>query len=85
VSCTETIIHDDKRYTEVWLTKAESNDKKLRESMRKLYSDFKSKKYRVVVFESGTGDLNSLTKDLIIHLLETSTVSHNKNLGQLKS
>ena len=50
MSCIELNIHDEQKYVSVWLTKAESTDPALRESLKSLYSEYKQKKYRVVVF-----------------------------------
>ncbi len=65
-------IHDKQKYVSIWLTKAETLDTELRKSLKPLYAEYKQKKYRVVVFESGTGDLIALTKDLLKYTLETS-------------
>lgn len=65
-------IYDDKKYVSVWLTKAEAADAAFRDSLIPLYSKYKQKKYRVVVFESGTCDLPTLTKDLLKHTLEVT-------------
>ena len=67
MSCIELNIHDEQKYVSVWLTKAESTDSALRESLKSLYSEYKQKKYRVVVFESGRDDLPTLTRDLLKH------------------
>ena len=72
MSYIELNIHNDQKYVSVWLTKAESTDSALRESLKSLYSEYKQKKYRVVVFESGRGDLPTLTRDLLKHNIELS-------------
>ena len=66
------IVHDDEKYVEIWLTNAESEDKDLREGLKPLFKEYKAKKYRVVVFSSGRGDLLTLTKDLLKHTLEVN-------------
>ena len=63
-------IYHDKKYVELWLTKAEVSDNSLRESLKTLYAAYKAKKYRVVVFESGDESLLTNTKDLMRHALE---------------
>ena len=65
-------IHDEQKYVSVWLTRAESADPALKESLKSLYSEYKQKKYCVVVFESGKGDLPMLTRDLLKHNIELS-------------
>lgn len=66
----EVNVYDDKKYVSLWLTKAEAADTELRTKLEPLYAEFKKKKYRVVVFESGNGDLALLTKELLAHNLE---------------
>ncbi len=66
------IVHDDEKYVEIWLTNAESNDDVLREGLKPLFQEYKQKKYRVVIFSSGKGDLMTLTKDLLKHTLEVN-------------
>ena len=65
-------IHDESKYVSIWLTKTEATDVVLRESLKSAYSEYKKKKYRVVVFESGRGDLPTLTRDLLKHNIELS-------------
>ena len=66
------IVHDDEKYVEIWLTNAESQDTVLREGLKPLFKEYKQKKYRVVIFSSGKGDLLTLTKDLLKHILEVN-------------
>lgn len=63
-------VHDDKKYVSVWLTRSEASDASVREQLKPLYGQYRARKYRVVVFESGTGDLPTLTQDLLRHSLE---------------
>ena len=60
-----TIIHLDKKYVSIWLTRLEAQDAKLRESLKPIFQDFKKQDYQVVVFESRTGELVELTKCLL--------------------
>lgn len=66
------IVHDDEKYVELWLTNAESNDDILRDGLKPLFKEYKKKRYRVVIFSSGKGDLVTLTKDLLKHTLEVN-------------
>ena len=68
----EFCVHDENKYVSIWLTRAESVDMEFKEKLKPLYQEYKQKKYRVVVFESGGGDLSMLTKDLLQHNLELS-------------
>lgn len=65
-------VHDDMKLVEIWLTKAESEDEAVNRELEPLYAEYKKKKYRVVVFRSGKGDMLELTKDLLKHNLELS-------------
>ena len=64
-------IFDQKKYVSVWLTRGEARDDALRESLKPIFDQYKAKNYKVVVFESGNGNLTALTKDLLSynHLL----------------
>lgn len=64
-------VNDQFRFAFVWLTNEEKNDQQIRESLQPLMTEYKSKKYKLVVFESGSRDLLEQTKGLL---------SHNKNL-----
>ena len=65
-------VHDDMKLVEIWLTKAESDDDVFRGKLEPIFAEYKKKKYRVVVFSSGKGDMLELTKDLLKHNLELS-------------
>ena len=60
----------DKKYTEIWLTRAEADDEALRDSLKPLYRAYKNIGWRVVVFESGTESLTENTKALFKHNIE---------------
>lgn len=57
----------------VWLTNEEKENKQIRESLLPLMAEYKMKKYKFVIFESGSRDLLEQTKGLL---------SHNKNLAR---
>ena len=63
-------VHDDMKLVEIWLTKAESDDDVFRRKLEPIFAEYKKKKYRVVVFSSGKGDILEFTKDLLKHNLE---------------
>lgn len=65
-------VHDDAKYVSIWLTRDEAANSELREKLKPLYAEYKQRKYRVVVFESGRGDLAILTQDLLKHNLDVS-------------
>ena len=49
----------------IWLTRAESQDQELLDSLKPLCKEYKAKKYLVAVCASGTENLKSLTCDLL--------------------
>ena len=61
----ELTLNEKEKYLSIWLTKAESADEALRASLVPIYAEYRSKKYRVVVFCSGNGDLAALTGALL--------------------
>lgn len=64
-------VNEQFRFACVWLTNEEKNDQQIRESLKPLMAEYKLKKYKFAVFESGSRDLLEQTKGLL---------SHNKNL-----
>ena len=58
-------VRDDKHFVEVWLSNAEKKDTSLRDSLKRLYAEYKKKKYLVAVFESGEGYLYQSTLELL--------------------
>lgn len=49
----------------IWLTKQESADNELRESLKPIYKKYKAQKYVVAVFSSGVGNLTEYTAALL--------------------
>ena len=60
-------VLEEKQRVEIWLTQAESNDKTVSKEIEKIKNDFRSKKYYIAIFRSGTGNLFENTKNLILH------------------
>ncbi len=59
-------VDDKMKLVSIWLTRTEAKDNDLRESLKPLYSEYKAKKYKVAVFESGDEeDLIGLTEALL--------------------
>jgi len=54
-------VNAEKKRTEIWLTRAESVDINVRESLKPVYQKYKEMKYLVVVFMSGRYDLAEQT------------------------
>ena len=62
----EVRVHDDMKLVEIWLTRQEQADDALREQLQRMYKDYKSRKYMVAQFHSGSADLYAITRDLLI-------------------
>ena len=60
-------VKDSLKIVEIWLTRAEQDDASLRASFRPLFEAYKEKKYKVVIFKSGSGDLLYNTAGLLLH------------------
>ncbi len=65
-------INDKFKFASVWLTNEEKENEQIRQSIREHISEFRAKKYRFVIYESGKEDLVEFTGALL---------SHNKNLA----
>ena len=60
-------VRDKKKRVYIWLTRAESEDPALKESLKPIYQEYKAKKYLVAVYESGTGTLEESIRDLLLY------------------
>lgn len=58
-------VRDSSKIVEVWLTREEKRDARLRERLREMYQEYRAKKYLVAVFESGEQNLEELTGGLL--------------------
>ena len=60
-------VDKEKKMVDIWLTKAEKNDEKLKESLKEVYKKYSEQKYMVAVFMSGEKDLYENTRDLLLY------------------
>lgn len=60
-------VIEPKKRVEIWLTRSERNDSEVRTLLEPLYAEYAAKKYRVVIFRSGAGDLLNNTESLILN------------------
>ena len=60
-------VRDKEKRVYIWLTRAESEDPALKESLKPIYQEYKAKKYLVAVYESGTGNLEESIRDLLLY------------------
>ncbi len=58
-------VHDDKKLVDIWLTKEERDNQKIREQMKPLCRGFSEKDYTVAVFLSGDRELVEETSALL--------------------
>ena len=63
----EVEVRDKEKRVYIWLTRAESEDPALKESLKPIYQEYKAKKYLVAVYESGTGNLEESIRDLLLY------------------
>lgn len=69
---------------EIWLTKKERRDSRLREELRALYQEYRAQGYLTVVFESGERDLWDAASDLLCYnrkRIAQMEVAHEKQNG----
>ena len=64
-------VNDEFKFAVVWLTNEEKENQQMLENLKPLMAEYKQRKYKFVIMESGKQDLLELTKGLL---------NHNKNL-----
>ena len=60
-------MDEEKKISESWLTKAESDDPAVDARLKPFYKECKDHKYLAVVYRSGRESLLETTKDLLRH------------------
>jgi hypothetical protein len=60
-------VYESDHIVEIWLTKEDKQNKKIKESLKPIYTQYKQQKYKVAVFESGNDDLLDNTAGLLVH------------------
>lgn len=68
-------VNEPNRFFEVWLTQDERDDAALQASLQPLIAEYKSRKYRPVLFISGAEDLKENTAALLR--------AHRRQMGDL--
>lgn len=61
----QTIIYPEKKIVSICLTKAESKNPEVQNSLKPLYKQYRSQKYLVAVFHSGSQNLCEATGELL--------------------
>lgn len=64
-------VNEQFKFAYVWLSNKDKNNQAVKKELQPLMSEYKKKKYKFVIYESGESDLLEQTKCLL---------SHNKNL-----
>ena len=59
-------VNENKKIVEVWLSNEEKNNGLIKDKLKELYDMYKKTKYIVAVYESGSADLFSGTKSLLV-------------------
>ncbi len=59
-------VRDDMKLVTLWLTREEQEDGTVREQLKQIYAHYGAKKYMVAQFHSGTEDLYTNTRDLLL-------------------
>lgn len=60
-------VKDKEKRVNIWLTRAESQDQALLDSLKPLYKEYKAKKYLVAVFHSGNRNMKESIRDLLLY------------------
>ena len=60
-------VRDNERIVEIWLTNGDQTNKNLKQSLQPIFNEYKQKKYKVAVFQSGNRDLADCTAGLLLH------------------
>lgn len=59
-------VHPNMKIVEVWLTQKERENKELQEQLAQIYREYTEKKFKVAQFHSGTDDMYTATRDLLL-------------------
>ena len=65
-------VNDEFKFAVIWLTNEEKESQNIQDSIKSIMAEYRQKKYKFVIMESGRQDLLELTKSLL---------NHNKNLA----
>ncbi len=60
-------VKTNEKRVNIWLTRSESGDAGVRESLKPVYKKYKAEKYLVSVFESGTESQEDSIRDLLLY------------------
>ena len=60
-------VKEQSKVVELWLTREEKEDRRLLDSLKPLYQQYKTQNYTVAVFCSGEEDLYLQTRDLLLY------------------
>ena len=60
-------VKDEEKRVNIWLTRAESHDQALLESLKPIYKEYGDQKYLVAVFHSGKESMKESIRDLLLY------------------
>lgn len=60
-------IHEEKKVVCIWLSRAESADAGIRETLKPLFQEYKSRNYTVALYHSGGQPLPEATGALLVY------------------
>ena len=60
-------IKDSDKIVEIWLTNSEKSNLAIHSSLKLIYAAYRTKKYKIAVFQSGEGNLFENTDGLLLH------------------
>jgi len=58
-------INTDFKFASVWLTKDETDNQEIMDSLKPYIADFRARNFKFVIYQSGRGDLVELTQGLM--------------------
>lgn len=71
--------HEDTKLVEVWLSREEEKDEALRRRLKELYQNYRSRKFTVAEYHSGTEPVYELTRDLLLYNRKRIAELENRN------
>ena len=60
-------VNDSNKIVEIWLSNVEKDSTAVQNSLKPVYAAYKAKKYKVAVFQSGSGNLLGNARNLLLH------------------
>ena len=68
-------VNENKKIVEIWLSNEEKNNGLIKDKLKEIYDMYKKTKYIIAVYESGSADLFSGTKSLLVQNRDISSMN----------